>query len=85
MLVDRTVSAVNIDQYALLVVDKFVRRELIKIGNDLVQLGYETSTELDAILNEAEQKIFVLNKYKEERQKAIRGLFRNTATNFGDI
>jgi replicative DNA helicase len=74
MLVDRTVSAVNIDQYALLVVDKFVRRELIKIGNDLVQLGYETSTELDAILNEAEQKIFVLNKYKEERQKAMRPL-----------
>jgi len=74
MLVDRTVSAVNIDQYALLVVDKFVRRELIKVGNDLVQLGYETSTELDAILNEAEQKIFVLNKYKEERQKAIRSL-----------
>ena len=36
MLVDRTVSAVNIDQYALLVVDKFVRRELIKVGNDLV-------------------------------------------------
>ncbi|MEG4294422.1 replicative DNA helicase [Microcoleus sp. C2C3] len=74
MLVDRTVSAVNIDQYALLVVDKFVRRELIKVGNELVQLGYETSTELDAILNEAEQKIFVLNKYKEERQKAIRPL-----------
>src|SRR4028119_2408630 len=74
MLVDRTVSAVNIDQYALLVVDKFVRRELIKVGKDLVQLGYETSTELDAILNEAEQKIFVLNKYKEERQKAIRPL-----------
>jgi len=74
MLVDRTVSAVNIDQYALLVMDKFVRRQLIKVGNDLVQLGYETSTELDAILNEAEQKIFVLNKYKEERQKAIRPL-----------
>ena len=71
MLVDRTVSAVNIDQYALLVVDKLVRRELIKIGNDLVQLGYETSTELDAILNKAEEKIFVLNKYKEERQKAL--------------
>ena len=68
MLVDRTVSAVNIDQYALLVMDKFVRRELIKVGNDIVQLGYETSTELDAILNKAEEKIFALNKYREERQ-----------------
>ena len=38
MLAARTVSAVNIDQYALLVVDKFVRRELIKVGNDLCSL-----------------------------------------------
>lgn len=72
MLVDRTVSAVNIDQCALLVVDKFVRRKLIEVGHDLVQLGCKTSTELDAILEEAEEKIFALNKYKEERQKAMR-------------
>lgn len=74
MLVDHTVSAVNIDQYALLVMDKFVRRALIVAGNDIVQLGYETGTELDAVLNKAEQKIFALNKYKEERQQAIRPL-----------
>nr|WP_265238859.1 DnaB-like helicase N-terminal domain-containing protein [Lyngbya sp. CCAP 1446/10] len=74
MLVDHTVSAVNIDQYAFLVMDKFVRRSLIVAGNDIVQLGYETSTELDAVLNKADQKIFALNKYKEERQQAIRPL-----------
>ncbi|MCC5602500.1 DnaB-like helicase N-terminal domain-containing protein, partial [Nostoc favosum] len=45
-LVDRTVSAVNIDTLAELVMDKFVRRQLIKAGNEIVHLGYETETEL---------------------------------------
>src|SRR4028118_2403942 len=59
-LVDRTVSAVNIDRYALLVTDKYLRRQLIQVGNEIVQLGYETSTELDTILDRVEQKVFSL-------------------------
>ncbi|MUG96731.1 replicative DNA helicase [Scytonema sp. UIC 10036] len=57
-LVDRTVSAVNIDALAELVVDKFLRRQLIKAGNDIVQLGYQTETELPIVLDQAEQKVF---------------------------
>jgi replicative DNA helicase len=61
-LVDRTVSAVNIDRYALLVMDKYLRRQLIQVGNEVVQLGYETSTELETILDRVEQKIFSLTQ-----------------------
>jgi len=57
-LVDRTVSAVNIDSLALLVMDKYQRRQLIKAGNEIVQLGYETETELPQVLDQAEQKVF---------------------------
>jgi replicative DNA helicase len=60
-LVDRTVSAVNIDALAELVMDKFVRRQLIKAGNEIVHLGYETETELPQILDQSEQKIFQLS------------------------
>lgn len=60
-LVDRTVSAVNIDTLAELVMDKFVRRQLIKAGNEIVHLGYETETELPQILDQSEQKIFQLS------------------------
>ena len=35
-LVDRTVSAVNIDALAALVVEKYQRRQLIKSGNEIV-------------------------------------------------
>jgi replicative DNA helicase len=57
-LVERTVSAVNIDQYAGLVVDKFLRRKLIGAGNEIVQLGYDTATELPTLLDKAEQTVF---------------------------
>jgi replicative DNA helicase len=60
-LVDRTVSAVNIDALAGLVMDKYLRRQLIKAGNEIVHLGYETEKELPIVLDQAEQKVFQLS------------------------
>ncbi|MBD0300968.1 MAG: replicative DNA helicase, partial [Tolypothrix sp. T3-bin4] len=55
-LVDRTVSAVNIDALADLVMEKYQRRQLILAGTEIVQLGYATETEFSNVLDEAEQK-----------------------------
>ncbi|MGR3275075.1 replicative DNA helicase [Acaryochloris marina NIES-2412] len=57
-LVDRTVSAINIDQYAALIKDKFLRRQLIKGATEVMQLAYDTSKTLETVLDEAEQQIF---------------------------
>lgn len=57
-LLDRTVSAVNVDTLAEVIIDKYLRRQLIKAGNEVVQLGYETETDLDIILNKSEEKVF---------------------------
>jgi replicative DNA helicase len=57
-LVDRTVSAVNIDQYANLIKEKFLRRQLIKAVNEISQRAYDTSLPLDAVLDHAEQRVF---------------------------
>ncbi|MBD1907531.1 replicative DNA helicase [Funiculus sociatus GB2-A5] len=66
-LVDRTVSAVNIDQYAALVIDKYLRRKLIQAGGEIAQLGYETTTELEIILDQAEQKVFSLTQDRPQQ------------------
>jgi replicative DNA helicase len=66
-LVDRTVSAVNVDRYAALVIDKYLRRQLIQAGNAIVQLGYETSLELETVLDQAEQKIFSLTQKRPQQ------------------
>ncbi|MEL7071137.1 MAG: replicative DNA helicase [Cyanobacteria bacterium J06581_3] len=57
-LVDRTISAANIDQYAKLVMDKYTRRKLIQSGGEIIQLGYETETPLEEVLDQSEQALF---------------------------
>jgi len=61
-LLDRTVSAVNIDALADMVMVKYLRRQLIKAGNEIVLLGYETETELPTVLDRSEQKIFQISQ-----------------------
>ncbi|MBS9386847.1 MAG: replicative DNA helicase [Dolichospermum sp. BR01] len=65
-LVDRTVSAVNIDALAALVMEKYLRRQLIKAGNEIVHLGFETETELPIVLDSAEQKVFNVTQQKTQ-------------------
>lgn len=66
-LVDRTVSAVNIDQYAKLIVDKYLRRKLIHVGHEITQLGYDTAKELPIILDEAEEKVFGITQERPQQ------------------
>ncbi|MCT7990291.1 replicative DNA helicase [Laspinema olomoucense] len=66
-LVERTVSAVNIDQYAELVVDKYMRRKLIRGGHQVAELGFDTTTELATLLDKAEQTIFSLTQDRPQQ------------------
>jgi replicative DNA helicase len=61
---NRTVSAVNIDRYAALVMDKYLRRKLIETGHSIVDLGYDTSRELDVIFDQSEQQIFKVSNQR---------------------
>jgi replicative DNA helicase len=63
-LLNRTVSAVNIDRYANLVMDKYVRRQLITSGHEIVDLGYDYVSELEDILNDSQQKVFQVGDKK---------------------
>ena len=65
-LVDRTVSAVNIDRYVALVMDKYLRRQLIASGNEIIELGFDTTQELDVIFDESEKKIFRLTQKRTQ-------------------
>ncbi|MEH2124154.1 replicative DNA helicase [Nostoc sp.] len=82
-LVDRTVSAVNIDGLAGLVMEKYLRRQLIKAGNEIVHLGYETETELPQVLDQAEQKVFGVTQ--ERPQSGLVHISDTLINNFQDI
>ena len=66
-LVDRTVSAVNIDQYGLLVVAKKIRRSLITGGHTIIELAYDTSQDLETVLDKAEQQIFNISQVRPQQ------------------
>jgi replicative DNA helicase len=82
-LVDRTISAVNIDQYAQLVMEKYLRRKLIQVGTEVVQLGYETNTPLEKVLDQSEQKIFNITQARP--QQSLVSTADILTTTFSDI
>ncbi|MDP5124308.1 MAG: replicative DNA helicase [Cyanobium sp. MAG_04] len=63
-LVERITSTASIDQVARLVMDKFLRRQLIRSGNEVIALGFDQSKPMEQVLDEAEQKIFAISQEK---------------------
>ena len=66
-LLNRTVSAINIDRYTKLVLEKYKRRQLIAAANEITALGYDNATELETVLNTSEEKIFNLTTNKQNK------------------
>jgi replicative DNA helicase len=66
-LLNRTVSAVNIDRLVMLVMEKYIRRQLISAGHEIVGLGFDTTAELEKVLDEAQQKIFRLTQERPQQ------------------
>ncbi len=66
-LLNRTVSATNIDRYTALVLDKYQRRQLVQIGHEITDLGYDTTIELETVFDNSEEKIFNLTTNKQDK------------------
>jgi len=60
-LINQIPNNVQIEEYIKLIKDKFLRRELIKLGYKAINSSYITNISLDMILAEFEQQIFFLN------------------------
>ena len=66
-LVENVSSTASIEQVATLISDKFLRRQLIKSGNEVIQLGFDQSQPTEEVLDKAEQKIFELSQEKPSK------------------
>jgi replicative DNA helicase len=60
-LVDRTVSAVNIDALAQLVMDKYHRRQLIKVSGEIYHLAHDQTEEISKQLERSSSKLLEVN------------------------
>ncbi len=63
-LVENVSSTASIEQVANLISDKFIRRQLIRSGNEVVQLGFDNTQKTNEVLDKAEQKIFAISQEK---------------------
>jgi replicative DNA helicase len=63
-LVDRTVSAVNIDQYAKLILDKKTRRDLVSSAYKIIELAEDTSQPLETVIQKSEEQIANISQGK---------------------
>jgi replicative DNA helicase len=57
-LTSRIASTANIESHAKIVSQKFMQRELIRVASDIVTKGYEETTDVLELLNEAEASLF---------------------------
>lgn len=67
-LTDTVPSAANIDYYAEMVLDRASRRDLIHISSELKAASFDLQKGSDALLDDAEQKIFALAERNETTQ-----------------
>ncbi len=62
MLPDKVPTTANVEQYIKIVEEKALLRNLIKTGNEILQMGYSQTEEVEDIMDLSERKIFDLLK-----------------------
>lgn len=66
----------NLEEYIALIYEKYLRRSLINLGEEIIQDGYLTEIPLETIFTKIEQKFFLLaeNKSKQHLISVEKGL-----------
>lgn len=57
-LIDTVPTTSNIENYVKIVEEKSTLRQLIKVSNDIIKLGYAQTEEVDTIIEETERRVF---------------------------
>ena len=61
-LADSVPNSANVDYYAKIVKDKSLMRQLITIGGEISELGFNKTNDVDTLIDSAEKKIFSLSQ-----------------------
>ncbi len=67
ILPDKVPTTANVEKYIRIVEEKSVLRSLIKASNELINLGYAETEDVDTIMDQAERKIFEISQGKNQK------------------
>lgn len=68
LLPDKVPTTSNVEKYINIVQEKAVLRNLIKTANEIIELGYDQTEDVEDIMNGAEKKIFDLLQDKNNSE-----------------
>jgi replicative DNA helicase len=60
-LLDQVATAAHVEHHARIVLDKYVMREMIRAGTEIVRRGYEGMGSVGELIDNAEQMIFAIS------------------------
>jgi len=63
-LVEIVPAAANVRQYAEIVRETSVLRQLIRVGNEIAELGYDHPSDARELLDSCEQKVFAISQHR---------------------
>ena len=66
-LSNRVPTTANVQNYIKIVEEKSILRNLIKTSNELIDLGYDQTLEVDEIIEKAEKSVFDLLKNRNQK------------------
>ena len=74
-LTNQVVSAANIEHHSRIVLQKHIQRQIIRMSSELVNLGYDDSTDVFDLMDYAEKSLFAItgmiskNEYKHIKEE----------------
>lgn len=78
-LVSQLATSANVEQYARIVREKAVLRQLIRTATELIQESFDVSGDANVLLDRAEQAIFEISQAKIEGQfVSIKDIIKNS-------
>lgn len=66
-LPEKVPTTANVDRYIKIVEEKSILRNLIKTANEIINLGYDTTEDVEDIMDNAEKKIFDIMQSKNQK------------------
>ena len=67
VLPDKVPTTANVEKYIKIVEEKSILRRLIRASNELIDLGYSETEEVDTIIGQAEKKVFEISQKKNQK------------------
>ena len=66
-LPDKVPTTANVQKYIKIVEEKAILRKLIKTANEIIELGYDPTEDVEDIMDNAEKKIFDIMQSKNQK------------------